>query len=176
RKALDIQVTASDAGLDVDVRGSGPLGPAQMAELARIAERHRLARLSRHGEIVAQRAAPTLMMGRARVALPPGSFLQATAAGEAALAQLVGQACEKARSIADLFAGVGPFALRLAERARVSAFDSDEAAIAALKRGAGTAQGGQARRERGGGHGGGGSSRWAPKRAICFGGRSRPRS
>src|SRR5262249_46389626 len=43
RKALDIQVTASDAGLDVDVRGSGPLGPAQMAELARIAERHRLA-------------------------------------------------------------------------------------------------------------------------------------
>src|SRR5205807_8226680 len=71
RKPLDIQVTASDAGLDIDVRGSGPLSPARSFELARIAERHRLARLTRHGEIIAQRAVPTLLIGRARVALPP---------------------------------------------------------------------------------------------------------
>jgi 23S rRNA (uracil1939-C5)-methyltransferase len=88
-KPLDIQMTASDAGLDVDVRGSGPLTAARMGELARVAERRRLARLTRHGEIVAQRAAPTVKMGRAEVALPPGAFLQATAAGEAALARLV---------------------------------------------------------------------------------------
>ncbi len=64
-------------------------------------------------------------MGRARVALPPGAFLQATAAGEAALAKLVAAHCGSAGKIADLFAGVGPFALRLAERARVTAADSD---------------------------------------------------
>src|SRR5712671_6802253 len=50
RKPLDIQVTASDAGLDVDVRGSGPLTAARMGELGRVAERRRLARLTRHGE------------------------------------------------------------------------------------------------------------------------------
>src|SRR3954467_1051772 len=88
RKPLDIQVTATDAGLDVDVRGSGALTTARAAELARVADQHRLARLTRHGEIVAQRMAPTIMMGRARVALPPGAFLQATASGEATLAQL----------------------------------------------------------------------------------------
>jgi 23S rRNA (uracil1939-C5)-methyltransferase len=43
--------------------------------------------------------------------------------------------------IADLFAGIGPFALRLAERARVLAVDDDEAALAALTR-AGAAAGG----------------------------------
>jgi len=132
RKPLDIQVTATDSGLDVDVRGSGPLNATAMGELARAAERHRLARLTRHGEIVAQRAAPTVRIGRARVALPPGAFLQATAAGEAALAALVETHCQGARAIADLFCGIGPFALRLAERARVSAADGDAEAIATL--------------------------------------------
>ncbi len=141
RKPLDIQVTATEAGLDLDVRGSGPLTAVRAAALARIAERHRIARLTRHGELVAQRAVPTLTMGRARVALPPGAFLQATAAGEAALAQLVIAHCGAAERIADLFAGVGPFALRLAERARVTAADNDADAIAALKRAAAGSQG-----------------------------------
>jgi 23S rRNA (uracil1939-C5)-methyltransferase len=141
RKPLDIQVTATDAGLDIDVRGSGPLSAASVAKLAQLAERLRLARLTRHGELVAQRAVPTLAIGRARVALPPGSFLQATAAGEAALAARVTEGCGKATSIADLFAGVGPFALRLAERTRVIAMDSDGGAIAALKRAAETTAG-----------------------------------
>jgi len=141
RKPLDIQVTATDAGLDVDVRGSGPLTAARGGELARIAERHRLARLTRHGELVAQRAAPAVTIGRARVLLPPGAFLQATAAGEAALAALVVAHCEGAAKIADLFAGVGPFALRLAERSRVTAADHDSEAIAALKRATAATQG-----------------------------------
>ena len=49
-----------------------------------------------------------------------------------ALAELVLSHTAKARNIADLFCGVGPFALRLAERSRVAAFDQDTAAIAAL--------------------------------------------
>jgi 23S rRNA (uracil1939-C5)-methyltransferase len=123
------------------VRGSGPLSPARVVELAQVAERLKLARLTRHGELIAQRAAPTLTIGRARVTLPPGCFLQATAAGEAALATLVMEGCGEAREIADLFAGVGPFALRLAERMRVTAVDSDQAAIAALRRAAETTPG-----------------------------------
>ena len=141
KKPLDIQVTATDAGLDVDVRGSGPLTAARGGELARIAERHRLARLTRHGELVSQRAAPAVTIGRARVLLPPGAFLQATAAGEAALAALVVAHCEGAGRIADLFAGVGPFALRLAEHGRITAADNDSEAVAALKRAAAATQG-----------------------------------
>jgi 23S rRNA (uracil1939-C5)-methyltransferase len=132
-KPLDIQATATDAGIDMDVRGSGALNAARMGVLARLAATHKLARLTRHGELIAQRATPTVMVGRAHVTLPPGSFLQATAAGELALARLVQDHVGSAKVIADLFCGLGPFALRLAERARVMAFDADAGAIAALK-------------------------------------------
>jgi 23S rRNA (uracil1939-C5)-methyltransferase len=135
-KPLDIQVTATDNGLDIDIRGSGPLGPATIASLSRVAEQHRLARLTRHGELVLMRAAPIVAIGVAKVTLPPGSFLQATIAGEATLAALVTEYCSRARQIADLFCGVGPFALRLAQRARVAAFDADAPAIAALDKAA----------------------------------------
>jgi 23S rRNA (uracil1939-C5)-methyltransferase len=137
-KPLDLQVTATDAGLDVDVRGSGPLGAARTAAVARLAETYRLARLTRHGELIAQRAAPTVRIGKATVLLPPGAFLQATAEGEAALGRLVCEYVGKSRSVADLFCGVGPFALRLAERARVMAADADAGAIAALREAAKT--------------------------------------
>ena len=141
QKPLDVQVTASDAGLDIDVRGSGPLTAAVMGALARLAGEQNLARLTRHGELIAQARAPTLQMGAANVVLPPAAFLQATAEGEAALSRLVAEYSTGAKNIADLFAGVGPFALRLAAHARVFAVDDDEAAIAALKRAAATTPG-----------------------------------
>ncbi len=137
-KPLDIQMTATDGGLDVDLRGSGPLGAPQTAALARLAETHRLARLTRHGELIAQRAAPSVRMGKASVVLPPGAFLQATQEGEAVLGRLVTEHAGNAKAVADLFCGVGPFALRLAERARVVAADTDDGAIAALRQAAKT--------------------------------------
>ena len=133
-KPLDIQITATDGGLDVDVRGSGPLPAALIAALSQTAAKHTLARLTRHGELVLMRQAPGVTMGKARVILPPGSFLQATVAGEETLAALVSKHCGRAKHIADLFCGVGPFALRLAEKSRVSAYDSDADAIGSLQK------------------------------------------
>jgi 23S rRNA (uracil1939-C5)-methyltransferase len=141
QKPLDIQFTATDSGLDVDVRGSGPIKPDRIAELARVAQAHRLARLTRHGELVTQSVEPLVTIGRARVPLPPGSFMQATAKGEAVLARLVREHIGKAKRVADLFAGIGTFALRLAETARVTAADSEAAAVKALQRAAANAQG-----------------------------------
>jgi 23S rRNA (uracil1939-C5)-methyltransferase len=135
-KPLDIQFTATHSGLDVDVRGSGSLPTAMISTLSRVAEEHQLARLTRHGEMVLMRTPPMITIGAAQVALPPGSFLQATVAGEEALAALVLDHCRRAKHIADLFCGVGPFALRLAAKSRVAAFDSDAAAVAALHKAA----------------------------------------
>jgi 23S rRNA (uracil1939-C5)-methyltransferase len=133
-KPIDIQITASDGGLDVDVRGSGPLPAPLVASLSNVAARNRLARLTRHGELVLMRQPPGVTMGKARVILPPGSFLQATIAGEETLAALVAKHAGRAKHIADLFCGVGPFALRLAEKSRVAAYDSDAGAIPALQK------------------------------------------
>lgn len=141
QKPLDIQATATDSGLDIDVRGSGPLNAASTTALAKLVDRHRLARLTRHGELVAQRGQPLLTVGRTQVPLPPGSFLQATALGEATLAKLVLGHVGKAKRVADLFAGIGTFALRLAETARVTAIDSEASAVRALTRAVQTTSG-----------------------------------
>lgn len=135
-KPLDIHATATDSGLDIDVRGSGPLSTKLTTAMARLADQHRLARITRHGELALQREQPMLKVGRASVPLPPGAFLQATAEGEATLARLVTEHVGNAKRVADLFCGIGTFALRLAEKARVMAADSETGAIHALTRAA----------------------------------------
>lgn len=131
-KPLDLHFTATEGGLDLDVRGSGPINQKLTTALAQLAADAKLARITRHGEMVTQLTSPTLTVGRARVVLPPGSFLQATQAGEDTLAGLVLEAAGKANKIADLFCGVGTFALRLAEKAKILAADSDAPAVGAL--------------------------------------------
>jgi 23S rRNA (uracil1939-C5)-methyltransferase len=133
-KPLDIHFTATDGGLDVDIRGSGPIGPEATVAVANIARQENLARVTRHGEMVAQLREPFIRIGKAIVVPPPGAFLQPTVAGEETLSRLVLESVGNAKRVADLFCGLGTFALRLAENAHVLAIDSDEDAIAALKK------------------------------------------
>jgi 23S rRNA (uracil1939-C5)-methyltransferase len=140
-KPLDIGVTATLDGLDVDLRGSGPLGRAETQKLARTADALDLARVSNHGEVVIERRPPRVAFGEALARLPPGGFLQATEAGEAWLAEFVERALADAKGIADLFCGAGAFALRLSRGREVFAADADPPAIAALARAAATTPG-----------------------------------
>jgi 23S rRNA (uracil1939-C5)-methyltransferase len=66
--------------------------------------------------------------------LPPGGFLQATELGEQTLARLALDGVSGAKKVADLFAGCGTFALRIAENASVKAVEQDRPALAALDR------------------------------------------
>jgi 23S rRNA (uracil1939-C5)-methyltransferase len=88
--------------------------------------------MTRNGSIVISRQTPMLAMGKAMVAPPPGVFFQATEAGEARICAHVAGA----RRIADLFSGVGTFALRMAEFATVDGFDLEEVALSALAKAA----------------------------------------
>lgn len=125
----DVSFTATDTGLDLSVKSERKLRPAQLAEFA---QAQKLARLTFNGDSVYMARPPSVRMGKSTVELPPASFLQATDAAEATLARLVIDGVGKAKAVADLFSGVGPFALRLAETSRVYAADSDKPAIAAL--------------------------------------------
>jgi 23S rRNA (uracil1939-C5)-methyltransferase len=128
----DVAFTATDTGLDVAVRTDKRLKPEKLTLLA---QRSNLARMSLNGEMVLQTRPPSVRMGKASVEIPIGSFLQATAMAEEVLGALVIEGVGKAKSVADLFCGMGPFTFRLAERSRVFAADSDRAAIAALEKG-----------------------------------------
>lgn len=136
RKPLDLQITATENGLDIDIRGHGRPSERERQALIDTAGEQDLARLSIHGEILVERRQPLVTMGRAQVLPPPGGFLQATSAGEEALSALVIEACGEARRVADLFAGCGPFSFRLAEARQVHAVDGDGASIAALDKAA----------------------------------------
>jgi 23S rRNA (uracil1939-C5)-methyltransferase len=138
---VSLTVTRSLAGADVMVVGGKELDSSLLLELARATETHGFARLTWNGETVALRTAPMQRFGKALVAPPPGAFLQATAEGELALLRSVAMAIGPARKIVDLFAGVGTFALPLAERAEVHAVEGDAAMMAALEKGANNAQG-----------------------------------
>ncbi|MGU3559310.1 class I SAM-dependent RNA methyltransferase [Methylobacterium radiotolerans] len=150
RKPLDVAVTATDQGLDVDLRGHGPVSAGVGAALVRIAGELRLARLSLHGERLME-AEPVSVTagdpagatsGAARLYPAPGGFLQATAAGQATLCDLTLAALgPRVRRVADLFAGCGPLTLAIARTAAVHAVESDAAALAGLDRAARAASG-----------------------------------
>lgn len=136
RKApLAVTVTTSAAGLDILVRNGKPLdGPLRIA-LAQLAEQQGIARLTWEDEPVAMEQPPVQPFGPAHVCPPPGSFLQATRDGEAALLSAVLDITRGARRIADLFAGCGTFSLPLAQQAEVHAVEGEREMVAALDAG-----------------------------------------
>jgi 23S rRNA (uracil1939-C5)-methyltransferase len=127
-------VLATPAGLDVAVDGKVRRADARAAAaLARIAAQSGLARITLGGETIIERAAPVLQTSGVDVAPPPGAFVQAVAAAESALVGGVLERIGKPKRTADLFCGIGTFALGIARRSRVSAFDSDAGSIATLQ-------------------------------------------
>lgn len=129
---VSLTVTETLSGPDVAVTGGKPLDAVLRGDLAALAARHGLARLTWGDELAAQTTPPLVAMGPARTPLPPGAFLQATEAGQSALLDAVTRAIGPARRIADLFAGCGTFTLPLAQRAEVHAVEGDTRLTAAL--------------------------------------------
>jgi 23S rRNA (uracil1939-C5)-methyltransferase len=76
-------------------------------------------------------------LGDVPVPLPIGAFLQATVDGEAVLVWMVREATKGAMRTADLFAGLGTFALSL--DGQITAAEASQEAILALKSAAGRA-------------------------------------
>ena len=130
----DLAFTASNGGIDVAIRKAPK--QVRVEKLVPLANDLGLARLALDREMILLRQQPTISMGRSEVDLPIGSFLQATAEAEQVLADYVIAAMNKPKAIADLFCGIGPFALRLAELAPVYAADSDRPAVQALDKAA----------------------------------------
>ncbi|PAQ10110.1 class I SAM-dependent RNA methyltransferase [Mesorhizobium temperatum] len=133
-KSFRMTVTATGSGLDVAVHESGKLGENQRRVASNFVIAQGLARLSIDGEIIIEPKKPVVMFGDIAVAVPPGAFLQATEAAEQAMADIVGRHLARAKKVADLFAGCGSFALRLAAKSEVHAVEGDAAALSALDR------------------------------------------
>jgi len=128
----DVYVVEADNGIDLALAGIGT-DVATTAWAARWADTLKLSRITSGQETVVESAPPFVTFGRATVPLPPVAFLQPTREGERRLQELLADAAKGARRIADLFCGLGTFALVLAESAPVNASDLDVASVAALQ-------------------------------------------
>ena len=131
-----VTLTASDTGVDLLLANVQAEGLDEIERLTDFANANDLARLSIEGahgvETLAMARLPMLAMGGVPVALPAAPFLQATREGEAALVAAVTESVGDAKHIADLFCGLGTFALPLSASARVTAADAAGPAVAAL--------------------------------------------
>ena len=141
-ESIRLAVTDTPDGLDVSLTDL-PRSPDASAKavIADVARKTGIARVTASGEIVMQSLVPSIPLGSARVPLPPGAFIQATAAAEQAIAEILVEATGKAKRVADLFCGLGTFTFALARRARVFAADSERPAIEALQKAAKAAPG-----------------------------------
>jgi len=116
--AADLDLTVTDQGLDIGIKGLSAEGLAATEALLDFARDHALARLTLdpgYGpETVWEPEPVTVTLGGVAVPCPPGSFLQATRDGEAALVAAAHEWLQDCASVADLFSGLGTFAFALA--------------------------------------------------------------
>ncbi|MES2445161.1 MAG: class I SAM-dependent RNA methyltransferase [Pseudomonadota bacterium] len=135
-RRINVHVALTDQGRDVLIDGLDAEGLAAIEALTAFARRHKLARLAiDEGFGATARWEPdpvTVTLGGVPVPFPSGSFLQATAEGEAALVAAVQEIAGDAEAIADLFAGLGTFTFAF-PNSRVYAAEGARDPILSLK-------------------------------------------
>ncbi|MCF3640629.1 class I SAM-dependent RNA methyltransferase [Rhizobium sp. TRM95111] len=137
-----VTVLETLSGLDIAFEGVKKVGDRERrAVTTAVLGIRGIARVSTDGEILIEPQRPLLDFGGVAVSPPAGGFTQATKPAEDAMADLVLAALGKAKRVADLFAGSGTFALRIARTARVHAVEGDQKALSALDQAARGTQG-----------------------------------
>ncbi len=135
-RTITVTITQTLSGFDIVLGGSVDLSVNQIETLSAFSRANKIARITLDTdagqETAIQNASPTIRLGGVAVGLPPGGFLQPTRDGEVALQAAVLNICKGAGRVADLFCGVGTFALPLAEYASVVAADAAKAAVTSL--------------------------------------------
>lgn len=137
KRAAHVKMSLTDQGVDLLLEGGQAAGLVADEGLTDFARRHGLARLTiDEGDGPQTRWEPeavTVSFGGVAVPFPPYSFLQATPDGEAALVGAAADAMPATGAIADLFSGLGTFALALGEGRTVYAAEAAREPVLALK-------------------------------------------
>jgi 23S rRNA (uracil1939-C5)-methyltransferase len=137
KRTGEVQLALIDGGADMLLKGVMAEGLAAIEALTSFANAQGLARLSVDRglgpEAIYEPQPVSVTLSGKRVGFPPAAFLQATEDGEAALIEAVREAIGEPKRAADLFAGLGTFALAI--NASYAAEASRDAA-GALKRAA----------------------------------------
>lgn len=137
RDSARISMTLVDQGVDMLIEGVEASGLEASEKMAAFGAEHALARLSLDGEYGLQTwwepEPATVTFGGHSVAFPANSFLQATTDGERALVDAVSGPLSEAGNWADLFCGLGTFALAVKGTPASYAAEASRAPLLALQ-------------------------------------------
>jgi 23S rRNA (uracil1939-C5)-methyltransferase len=136
RAIKTVHLTAADSGIDMVLECSSIVENTDT--LSELAERLNLARVSLSAPdqkhlVVVNRAPVTMRLGGYDIALPQGAFLQATKQGQRLLTDAVINGLGEAKSVADLFCGIGTYSFALARSIKRHAVESDGDMVRGLK-------------------------------------------
>jgi len=144
KRRVEIQLSLIDQGIDLLITGIAAEGLEAAEALSGFARTHAIARISIDNglgpETRWEPEGATVTLGGVPVGFPPASFLQATQQGEAALVAAVREAVGAPATVADLFTGLGTFALAMPATTKVYAAEASRDQHFALKAGAALAQ------------------------------------
>jgi 23S rRNA (uracil1939-C5)-methyltransferase len=137
KRNVQVKLALANQGVDVTIEHLSLEGLEAQEALTAFAAAQGLARLSLddgYGATASWEPEPvTVTIGNVAVGYPAYGFLQATADGEIALVEAVRTAIGDARLVADLFSGLGTFALSLGDERKLYAAEADREALLSLK-------------------------------------------
>lgn len=136
RRPVKVKLQMLDQGVELVLEGVKAEGLDAAMALQDFAGAHRLARFvidqGDGPEVLWQPDPPTVRFGGIAVEVPVFAFLQPTVVGQEALVEAVAKAIGDAGAVADLFAGVGTFALSVQAGRKIYAAEGARDAVAAL--------------------------------------------
>lgn len=142
REKMAVEITAAENGIDLLLESKGDPSLDLRMDVAAFADRQDVARISWRDmglkrpipELLLERRQPYVSFAGRRIIIPPGTFLQATREGEAALVSRLLPQLKEGGKLVDIFAGVGTFAVPALEKMAVHAIEGNADMVEALRR------------------------------------------
>ncbi len=134
--AAEATLTRTDSGVDLLIDAGAHPSLGALEALAVLAAEGDLARIvwrtTKDEILVVERSPVRILLSGVPVLVPPGAFLQASAAAEAILVAEIVAGVGSRRPALDLYAGLGSFAFALAAAGAVHAVEGEARAAASL--------------------------------------------
>jgi len=132
KNPLRISVLVTNNGLDISIEDAKPLSETERQVLIKKTIAHKFSRLTINQETLIKTAEPQINIANTSVSPPPSAFVQALKQAEDDMSDHVASFLKGCKQVADLYCGIGTFALKLAENSSVYAVEESGEALDSL--------------------------------------------
>ncbi len=132
KNPLRVSVLVTKNGLDISIEDAKELSEAERQVLIKKTIAHKFSRLTVNIETLIKTAEPQIEIANTIVSPPPAAFVQALKQAEDDMSDIVASFLKGCKQVADLYCGIGTFALKLAENSAVYAVEDSGDALNSL--------------------------------------------